>query len=165
MADKVKEIKEPVDKGMIRVLVYGTLKKGHSNYGLMKSANALFLGYDSVTGPYELFDLGAIPAVMDAENQGHRKIRGELYAIDPEGLASLDMMEGHPHLYQRRKLVTDVLHRRAWMYILVAPNFKHEGAESKAAGIWHGSTDEHKFWLTHNKKVKVEAKKSLVVVK
>lgn len=149
MADKVKD---PADKGMIRVLVYGTLKVGHSNHILLEKAEAQFIGYDSVTGPYQLYDLGAIPAVMDAPSQGNRKIRGELYAIQPEGLAALDLLEGHPHLYQRRKIWTDVHKRRAWVYMLVAPNFLHDGAEAKSAGLWHGSPEENKFWLAHNKK-------------
>lgn len=146
MADTT-AVNDAPDKGMIRVLVYGTLKAGHSNYGLMKAADAQFIGYDSISGPYQMFDLGAIPAVMDAENQGNRIIRGELYAIKAEGLAALDLMEGHPNLYQRRKLWTDVHKRRAWIYMLVAPHFKPEGAEPKNGGLWHPSTPESKFWL------------------
>ncbi|GAG35317.1 unnamed protein product, partial [marine sediment metagenome] len=139
MAEKTKA---PFDKGMIRVLVYGTLKKGHSNHILLEQADAKFIGYDSVTGPYQLYDLGNIPAVRDAINQGHRKIRGELWALSPEGLAALDLLEGHPNLYQRRKLRTDIHDRNAWMYFLVATNFIHKGAEKKPAGLWHGSTEE-----------------------
>ena len=155
MADKVKD---PIDKGMIRVLVYGTLKKGHSNHGLMEKADAIFLGYDSITGPYQLYDLGAIPAVIDAPAHGNRKVRGELYAITTEGLAALDLMEGHPNLYKRRKLVTDLNERRAWVYLLHATNFMHDGAEPKLAGMWHGSQEENKFWLDHNKKIKLDGK-------
>ena len=147
MSDKVKDAD---DKGMIRVLVYGTLKKGHSNHGLLEEANAKFIGYDSVTGPYRMFDLGAIPAVVDTDPGSNNKIRGELWAIHPEGLAALDLLEGHPNFYQRRKLWTDQNKRRAWMYFLMAQNYT-ENAEPKALGIWHGSTEEHKFWLDDNK--------------
>ncbi len=146
--------KDPIDRGMVRVLVYGTLKNGHSNHPLMTEAGAIFIGYDSVTGPYQLYDLGAIPATIDEQSTTgqERRIRGELYAINTEGLAALDLMEGHPHLYQRRKLVTDIHERRAWVYILVAMNFLHDGAEPAVAGLWHGSAEESKFWLAQNHK-------------
>ena len=145
------KVKDEIDKGMIRVLVYGTLKTGHSNHSLLEEADAKFIGYDSITGPYELFDLGAIPAVMDCNPDLNNKIRGELWAIHPEGLAALDLLEGHPHLYQRRKLWTDIHKRRAWMYFLMAPDFKPQYAETKALGLWHASPDENKFWLHEHK--------------
>ena len=144
MADKVKD---DIDKGMIRVLVYGTLKQGHSNHVLLEEANAKFIGYDSVTGPFTLFDLGAIPAVIDGEQGVNNKIRGELWAVQPEGLAALDLLEGHPHFYQRRKLWTDIHKRRAWMYMLMAPDFMPQNATQKGLGLWHGSNEENKFWL------------------
>lgn len=144
MADKVKD---PADKGMIRVLVYGTLKKGHSNHVLLEQSDAQFIGYDSVTGPYQLWDLGAIPAVMDEPNNDAH-IRGELWALGPEGLASLDMLEGHPDFYQRRKLVTDVHERRAWMYFLNSDGWLGARAEKRGGGMWHASKDEVKFWMT-----------------
>lgn len=139
--------KPPSDKGMIRVLVYGTLKAGHANHTLLEQADAVFIGYDSITGPYQLFDLGAIPGVRDTDDGDEHTIRGELWAINPEGLASLDLLEGHPHLYQRRKLVSDVNDRRCWMYFLMADNFMHENAEPARYGLWHPSADENKFWL------------------
>lgn len=135
------------DKGKIRVLVYGTLKQGHSNHALLERANAEFLGYDSVTGHYSLYDLGAIPAVMDNTVEQPRTIRGELYAIEPEGLAALDLLEGHPNFYQRRKLWTNIHKKRAWMYFLTAPDFIGPDTEAKPLGLWHGSPEENKFWL------------------
>ena len=147
MADKTKD---PIDKGMVRVLVYGTLKNGHSNHTLIEEAGGIFLGYESVTGPYQMWDLGAIPAVTHSET-GERTIRGELWAMDPEGLATLDMLEGHPNFYQRNKVWTDRLKKRAWMYTLVATNYLSEHTTPTKAGLWHGSSDENKFWLKQRK--------------
>jgi gamma-glutamylaminecyclotransferase len=144
MADKTKQ---PVDKGMIRVFVYGTLKKGHCNHVLLREANAHFIGYDSITGPYNMYDIGAIPAVVDSKS-GTRKIRGQLYAMQPEGLASLDMLEGHPNLYKRRKLWTDVHDRRAWVYFLNATNWLHEDAKEVVAQLWQADSEESRFWLS-----------------
>lgn len=147
MADKVKD---DLYKGMVRVLVYGTLKHGHANHGLLEEAGAVFIGYDSVTGPYNMWDLGNIPAVMDSAT-GNRRIRGELWALDPEGLAALDMLEGHPHLYQRRKMWTDIHTQRAWVYMLNATNFLHEQVTETKACLWRASAEESKFWLKHGK--------------
>lgn len=158
MAAKTKEQNNELtmdDKGMIRVLVYGTLKEGHSNHSLLEEADAKFIGYDSVTGPFNMFDLGGLPAVMDAEPNKEvpikeNRMRGELWAVHPEGLAALDLLEGHPNFYQRRKLWTDIHKRRAWMYFLVAPGFVGD-VEPKALGLWHGSSAENKFWLKESR--------------
>jgi gamma-glutamylaminecyclotransferase len=144
---KVKDDATTDDKGMIRVLVYGTLKKGHSNHILLEEAGAQFIGYDSVTGDFTMYDMGAIPAVVDSEAGQPNKIRGELWAIDPEGLASLDLLEGHPNFYQRRKLWTDVHGRRAWMYFMMIPDYLPKDPETKGLGLWHASHEENKFWL------------------
>ena len=137
---------DPADKGMIRVLVYGTLKKDHGNHGLMREADAEFIGYDSITGAYKLHDLGNIPACVDAaDKEGISRIRGELYAIQPEGLAALDLLEGHPHLYQRRKVWTDIHKRRTWVYMLMSQNFLGNSAQDKM-GLWRPSDDEKIFW-------------------
>lgn len=146
MADKVKE---PSDKGMIRVLVYGTLKKGHSNHVLLEEAEADFIGYDSTTGMYNMWDMGQIPAMMDSNNE-HR-IRGELYAINPEGLVALDMLEGHPNFYRRQKLWTDIHRRRAWVYMLHSSGFIHEGVKEVTAQLWHASTAERAFWIKYGR--------------
>lgn len=59
MSDKVKD-SSPA-KGKIRVFVYGTLKEGHSNHGLLYSAGAEFVGYDSITGPFRMTDMVGFP--------------------------------------------------------------------------------------------------------
>jgi len=145
------------DKGMIRVLVYGTLKKGGSNHYLIEAAGGQFIGYDMVEGPYDMFDLGAIPAVVPAQDGKTRKVRGELYAITPEGLASLDMLEGHPNLYRRSKVWTEIHKRRAWMYQLVSDNFMLgiDDDDKRVAGLWKPSKDESRFWLDYAKTSKV----------
>lgn len=145
----VKALADPTDKGMIRVLVYGTLKKGHSNHILLEQAKADFLGYDSITGKYNMFDMGSIPATMESESKN--RIRGELYAISPDGLAALDMLEGHPNFYARRKLWTDLNARRAWVYMLKAKNYLHEGIVEVQAQLWRPSAEERAFWLKHSK--------------
>lgn len=149
MTDKTKE---PIDKGMIRVFVYGTLKRGHANHPLLDTADAIFIGFDSITGPYQMYDLGGFPAVIDSANTGNRVIRGELWAITPDALAGVDLMEGHPTFYRRRKLVTNIHERRAWMYFLTQPDIISNTLEESKGGVWHAGSDECKFWLKDIKK-------------
>lgn len=140
---------DPADKGKVRVLVYGTLKKGHSNHSLLEQADATFMGYDSITGKFNMWDLGSIPATMASVNK-HR-IKGELYSMNPEGLVALDMLEGHPDFYRRTKHWTDIMTRRCWVYMLHSTRFLHEGVAEVAAQLWHASPEERKFWLNRSR--------------
>lgn len=146
MSDKVK------GKGMVRVLVYGTLKDGQSNHVLLDRANAQFLGYDSITGEYNMYDLGAFPGVVTTTT-GERPVRGEVWAVNNEGLQALDMLEGHPNFYERRKVVTDIMQVRAWVYILKAHGYMGSTCKPCVAGLWHPSKDEIGFWTARKELV------------
>lgn len=62
--------------------VYGTLKRGHANHGLLASSiRAIEPG--SITGV--LYDLGDFPAL----GEGNGTVRGELIWIDPEQMAQV----------------------------------------------------------------------------
>lgn len=98
----------------IRVFVYGSLKRGFGNHRLL--ADAKFISEHSLTGPYTMVSLGGFPGVVCTP--GHeRTIHGELYVVDQTTLDSLDLLEGHPHFYERRKIV-QTPYKRAWIYLL-----------------------------------------------
>jgi gamma-glutamylaminecyclotransferase len=139
------------DNGKIRVFVYGTLKKGHGNHVLIESANGVFMGYDAVTGPYKMCDMIGFPgAYHPGDGSMSKTLYGELYAMEPEGLATLDMLEGHPNFYKREKLWTKN-GKRAWMYFLSprylsqTPALKMPDREIKS-GIWRASKEELAHW-------------------
>lgn len=139
------------DKGTIRVLVYGTLKKDQSNYPLMTRIRGTFLGRDSVTGQFELMDLGPFPCVVDKLGKDSKDsvVRGEMYSIDEDGLAHLDFLEGHPHFYTRRKVWTDVWEKRVWVYFMAIPTFALNNTDRKECedGLWQPTEDEINWWL------------------
>jgi len=148
-----KLVQTPSDIGKVRVLVYGTLKQNHTNHRLMRSCRAEFIGYDSVSGAFKLKNLGPFPAVFDLTKKekkklkGTNKIKGELYMMDEESLAHLDFYEGHPNFFERRKMWTDVLRKRAWMYFLTVPEFNEDKQDTEVInGIWKPSEDEKVFW-------------------
>lgn len=100
---------------MIRVFVYGTLKRGGSNHALL--GRGCFLG-EFVTAPvYTMLSLGDYPGIIDG---GATAISGEVYNIDPGLLHELDLLEDYPVEYTRRQIITPW--GRAWIYLLRRPS-------------------------------------------
>ncbi|MCB9740449.1 MAG: gamma-glutamylcyclotransferase [Deltaproteobacteria bacterium] len=99
------------------VFVYGTLRRGEGNHGLL--ATAEFLGKARTAPDFLLFDLGAYPAVVVQPDGQGTAIVGELYAVDGTTLAQLDALEEHPDYYVRREIELPG-GPRAWIYVLDA---------------------------------------------
>jgi gamma-glutamylcyclotransferase (GGCT)/AIG2-like uncharacterized protein YtfP len=72
----------------MKVAVYGTLKLGHGNHGLLKDSK--LLGTDYLYG-WDMYDLGAFPGIVP----GEAGISVEVYEIDEETLRKLDGLEGY----------------------------------------------------------------------
>lgn len=144
MADKKRS-------GAIRVLVYGTLKQGQSNQIVMDEAGGKFMGYDSTTGPHRIVDLGGLPAVVDAPST-LQTVRGQLYKVESEGLAVLDMLEGHPNFYCRQKLWTDVMKKKAWIYFMRNENWmgRVDRTPTIKDGLWNPTEQEATYWKLAN---------------
>lgn len=112
----------------MKVFVYGTLKKGgwlHSNIvalkGILKEENAVLNGF-------EMFDLGAFPAIIKKEDSS---ISGEVYELDEtlDPLNRLDAVEGYPRLYDR-ELSSE---HNAWVYFM---HKKMPGSAKIESGNW-----------------------------
>ncbi|GMT17954.1 hypothetical protein PFISCL1PPCAC_9251, partial [Pristionchus fissidentatus] len=110
---------------MIRVFVYGTLKQGEPNHSVMTSTEgwSRFRGAArSVTSfPLVVGTQFNIPFVLDKRGEGN-EIHGELYEVDEKKLATLDALEAHPVLYER-KLEEFIMEEtgvktEAWIYII-----------------------------------------------
>lgn len=88
-----------------RVFVYGTLKRGEPNHGLIKdTANgyAKFLGLGKTTVQYPLVIATKynIPFLLKKPNTGNY-VFGEIYDVDSNMLKRLDELEEHPQFYER----------------------------------------------------------------
>ena len=107
--------------GKIRVFVYGSLKKGHPLHDLIKRGKSEYVGRRMIHDRLAMTSMGAFPALIDHEKET-RHVYGEVYVVDHETLAALDMAEGHPDFYKRRKLWTvpkgNEKALRVWTYIL-----------------------------------------------
>ena len=102
---------------MTLVFVYGTLKRGHGNHRLLEASR--FVGEAvSASACYAMHDC-SFPILVDEPLGG--RVMGELYAVDRRTLRSLDMLEGHPQMYcrRRRKFVTAAgCTYEAWVYLM-----------------------------------------------
>jgi gamma-glutamylaminecyclotransferase len=106
------------------VFVYGSLKRGFRNHGLL--ANCEFVGAGLTEARYRLINLGPYPALVETADEP-LSITGELYRIDRATLSTLDRLEDEGVLYRRivapitgleggacdQRIVT----HRAWTYL------------------------------------------------
>jgi len=92
--------------------VYGSLLAGEPNHGVL--AGAELVGPALTAPAFELFDLGAYPALVAG---GTRAVAGEVYLVDAAVLRRLDALEGHPGFYRRTRITLED-DRRTEAYLL-----------------------------------------------
>ena len=105
------------------VAVYGTLKKGNSNY-YHYLRNETFIGKGKTTMKYPMIVPG-LPYVIDKPGKGHL-IDIDLFAVSNDKLKDLDRLEGHPTHYKRREITVLVKGRvyKAWLYFGQGQEYK-----------------------------------------
>lgn len=123
----------------LRVFVYGTLKRGRSNHGALEGST--LLGRATIKGPFAFINLGWYPGVIENEQLVEREIGGEVYEIDHDTLATLDMIEGHPSYYERKKIMTS-LGAKAWVYTLPSDYLDRARVDGL---FWDENEDEEKW--------------------
>lgn len=87
------------DNYSVNVFVYGTLKQGEVNHGVMKSANGTFVATAKLPG-YYMVNTPWYPFAAKSDDKSDC-IEGELYEVPMEKLHILDTLEGYPQLYDR----------------------------------------------------------------
>ena len=96
------------------VFVYGTLRQGFHNHKLIMDSKTIDIG--RTVSNYAMYANG-IPYVSETEQVS--QIYGELYLVSPRILLTLDMLEGHPVWYNRKKVPIETLNGKiynAWLY-------------------------------------------------
>ncbi|KAL0122847.1 hypothetical protein PUN28_007493 [Cardiocondyla obscurior] len=88
-----------------RVFVYGTLKRGEPNHGLIKDpangyAKFLGLGRTTITYPLVIATKYNIPFLLKKPGTGNY-VLGEIYDVNSDMLKKLDELEEHPKFYER----------------------------------------------------------------
>lgn len=133
------------EHGRPRVFVYGTLKPGHANECWLTAAAALSPPRAvSLSGKYEMLDLGAFPGIIDGDET--TKVLGYVYTVNDDILNSLDFLESNTKFYTRRKVKLDD-GTRAWCYFLpkqYADNYDWMALDKKLnALIWDARDEEY----------------------
>ncbi len=89
------------------LFAYGTLKRGHYNHELLRSAR--YVAEVTTKHPYPMVQFDEpFPYLLDREGEG-RRVRGELYQIDMDTLKMLDILEGCPEHYYRREIKVEAM--------------------------------------------------------
>lgn len=84
------------------VFVYGTLKRGFCRSSYLDRQR--FIGTAETVPEYKLYDLGNYPGMVHVGGLAN-SIKGELFEVDPKGLALLDMLEDVDQgLYRRSEV-------------------------------------------------------------
>src|SRR5438105_4799656 len=87
--------RNPAAPGRFRVFVYGTLKTGFGNNGILQTQGAKFLCNAYLKG-FIMFSCGtAFPAIVQAPNPDW-KVFGELYEVEQSHINQMDRLEGVP---------------------------------------------------------------------
>jgi gamma-glutamylaminecyclotransferase len=100
-----------------RVAVYGTLKSGFGNSGLLDDQE--FVG-QGVTSDYYPLEVEGLPYLHDIKGEGEQVVV-EVYDVTSECLQRLDRLEGHPSFYKRQVIsisLDDWRKTRAWVYFI-----------------------------------------------
>ncbi len=119
-----------------KLFVYGTLKRGFHNHGIVQHCK--FLGEATTkTASFTMYDLGAFPGVSII---GNDKIVGEVFELpDAATLARTDQLEGHPRFYQRMLVETTL--GPCYTYIIPTVSAEKRDASVVKTGFWSKSLD------------------------
>jgi len=115
-------------KDKIKVMVYGSLKRGFGNHSY-HLGNSEYLGKVETLPQYTMFSLGGFPGVIP---NGKTSIQGELYNVTERELRTLDRLEGNGSFYTREVIETS--EGEAWIYLL--PEDKYNHYEAIEDGVW-----------------------------
>jgi gamma-glutamylaminecyclotransferase len=97
------------------IAVYGTLKKGYSNYH-RHLGNAKYIGGGKTKDKYPLLIEG-LPYMVNKKGTGHN-VEVDVFKVSNTALKSIDRLEGHPDWYKRIQIPVSVKGKTfmCWLY-------------------------------------------------
>jgi gamma-glutamylcyclotransferase (GGCT)/AIG2-like uncharacterized protein YtfP len=84
---------------MVKLFVYGSLKRGFSAHQLLKDCGAEFLNEATTHARYHLVKVSWYPGMVEGEEGSG--VQGELYEVPDVAIQLLDRYEGTPQLFTR----------------------------------------------------------------
>lgn len=121
---------------MVRVFVYGTLRRGCSAHDLLTKWSATFLGELRTTSQFSLYQHDCCPGIVVEESP--RGVLGEVFEVDEGVLEDLDYYEcvaecGSSGLFRREEIeLEDGTTAVAYLY-----NRPYHHSEKLPEGVWH----------------------------
>jgi len=101
---------------LVPVAVYGTLKKGYSNYHHYLQGSP-YVGAGETMNKYPLV-ISGLPYVMSKKGVGYN-VDVDVFLVSQSKLKEIDGLEGHPTWYERKQiniLMSDGMTMVAWLY-------------------------------------------------
>lgn len=104
------------------VAVYGTLKKGYSNYNHYLTSSK-FMGKGETKDKYPLV-ISGLPYLIEEKGKGHN-VEVDVFKVSGGVMGQLDRLEGHPNWYRRKQIDINVKGKvlKCWIYF----NIKETG--------------------------------------
>lgn len=105
----------------MKVFVYGTLKRGEHNNGILLGCGADFLTTAKTKKPRKLVVKG-LPYLNSPQVEGGVQVIGEIWEVPDTMMWRLDQLEGHPTWYRREedKFVDEAGNEwTAWVYYII----------------------------------------------
>ena len=138
------------------VAVYGTLKKGYTNYNRFLTSSK-YVGGGETKHRYPLIIKG-LPYLIEREGHGHN-VEVDVFKVNGQVLSDLDRLESHPTWYRRSQVPIMVKGKElmCWVYFNI-----REKAENE---VWHKAYKQEpykaKWYEAEDRKesTKVDAKK------
>lgn len=109
----------------MKLLAYGSLKKGHYNHKLLRDSEFL---YETTVPGYTLYSAGSYPVAIKSEIEGH-EITGEVYEIDGEIWGIVNNMERYAGY--KSELYKDVVFFVYQNWLRAVTKFEHIGSTWK----------------------------------
>lgn len=104
------------------IFVYGSLKRGFHNHSLIE--HSTFLGRATTSQPCVLLPGPGFPyLVKQWKTAPQLLVEGELYEVDDETFAAVDLLEGNGSFYQRQSclIASNKGFCQSWVYFLLNP--------------------------------------------
>ena len=124
---------------MNKVFVYGSLRQGYVNHGLLRlnesASETRFLGLHTIPAGHRMVSLGAFPGVLEADVDNSTPVTGEVYEVNDSVFQRLDWLEGYPNFYNRKVIPTE--YGDSWIYFLEdRDGERYDRYPSVASGDW-----------------------------
>lgn len=121
----------------MKVAVYGSLRKGMGNHGLLKDSE--LLSTEVIKAKFEMVDLGSFPGLIESEEPNDILI--EVWGVTPETYRRVEMLEGYPSFYDRKDVTTS-LGEVGIYYLPSGETWGHRRYVEKTEGVYD--------WVKHH---------------